>query len=388
MAKTLQITGDSAYGGAGYLLLHWCRFLLSKGWQVDILATDQYWVSELKKIPNLRVIDDIYIPRQISPVKDFKALRQLVKLIRNESYDVVQTYTATPGFIGRMAARLAGTPVILHHQAGWTVTEFSSMRERLIYTPLEYLATLASTKDICVSHAVKQQAEQLHIAPLGKLVVVCNGIDAQPFIDASQIETKNKLIETYGIPAENLLIGNTGRLSTQKDNATLIRAAQHLKSFLQDVPFTVLLAGDGPERSMLEDLIDKLQLGEQVRMIGFITDIPSFLTGIDIFVSPSLWEGLSISVLEAMAAEKPIVTTSILPNAELIDHEITGLLVPPKSPEEVAKAITRFAREPQLARECALAARKKVLEKYTLDRMFQETYDLYLEAFNEVPVLA
>ena len=382
MTKTLQITGDSSYGGAGYLLLRWCRYLLAKGWEVDILATDPYWVSELKKVPNLRVIDDIYIPRNISVVNDVRALNKLVNLIHREQYEVVHTYTATPGFIGRMAARLAGAPIILHHQAGWTVTEFSSIWARLVYTPLEYLATLASTKDICVSYAVEKQARSLHIAPLRKLVVVCNGVDPQPFITATRGKANDELKSMYGIPEDYLVIGNTGRLSAQKDNTTLIKAIPALKLLLQDTPFIVLLAGDGPERSVLEDLIISLGLEEQVRLIGFVTDIPSFLGGIDIFVSPSLWEGLSISVLEAMAAAKPIVTTTILPNAELIEHEKTGLLVPPKSPEQVAQAIGRFVQEPQLAHDCAFAARQKVLEKYTIERMFQETLDLYLETFD------
>jgi glycosyltransferase involved in cell wall biosynthesis len=126
-------------------------------------------------------------------------------------------------------------------------------------------------------------------------------------------------------------------------------------------------------------LIQSLNLNEQVRLIGFISDIPSFLAAIDIFASPSLWEGLSISLLEAMAAAKPIVTTSILPNAELIDHEITGLLIPPRSPEQIAQAITRFVNDNELADSCGNNARNLVLESFTLDRMFQETLDLYHE---------
>ena len=151
-----------------------------------------------------------------------------------------------------------------------------------------------------------------------------------------------------------------------------------LKSLIWDTPFTLLLVGDGPDQNRLEYLIHSLDLSEQVRLLGFRNDIPKFLAAIDVFVNPSLWEGLSISLLEAMASAKPIVTSSILPNAELIEHEMTGLLVPPKAPEEIAKAIVRFVREPCLAQRCAAAARKRVLEYYTLDRMFRETWDLYV----------
>lgn len=378
--KSLQITGDSSYGGAGYLLLRWCRYLLSRDWQVDILATDHYWVSELEKIPGLNVINDIYIPRNIAPIRDVYALGQLLRLMNRKRYDVVHTYTATPGFLGRIAARIAGVPIILHHQAGTTVTEFSSRLERILYTPLEYLAAMASTKNICVSYAVEQQGLQLHLAPPQKQAVIRNGIDAQPFIDATLNGSRDEFRRKIDYSDGHLLIGNTGRLAAQKDNRTLIRAMEHLKLLIDDIPFTLLLAGDGPDRQELEKLIPSLNLHEQVRLIGFISDIPSFLAAIDIFASPSLWEGLSISLLEAMAAAKPIVTTSIPPNAELIDHEKTGLLIPPRSPEQIAQAIARFVNDPELADSCGNNARNLVEESFTIERMFQETLDLYIES--------
>jgi glycosyltransferase involved in cell wall biosynthesis len=381
--KTLQIVGNSSYGGAGYLLIRWCEYLLSRGWQVEFLATDSFFVIELKRILGIKVIESIYIPRDIAPIRDVQAFIQLLLLLRQERYDVVHTYTATPSFLGRIAARLVSVPVILHHQAGWTVTEFSSPLERIVYTPLEYLAALASTRSICVSHAVAQQAHQLHIAPQHKLVTICNGIEPEPFITATQNGVGEALRRELGIPGNHLLIGNTGRLAPQKDNETLIQAMVYLKSLIGHTPFTLLLAGDGPDRQKLEKLVQSLDLGEQVRLLGFVRDIPKFLAGLDTFVSPSLREGMSISLLEAMAAARPIVTTSILPNAELIEHGVTGILVPPRSPKQVAEAIARFVQEPELAQRYAAAARQRVLERYTIDRMFQETWDLYISLVKE-----
>jgi glycosyltransferase involved in cell wall biosynthesis len=145
------------------------------------------------------------------------------------------------------------------------------------------------------------------------------------------------------------------------------------------MPFTLLFAGDGVERMMMEDLVHSLGLDKQVRFLGFQRDIPAFLAGIDIFVAPTLSEGLSMSLMEAMAAARPIVTTSILANAELIENKVTGLLVHTQSPEEIAHAVATFVRKPEFAEYCSKNARKRVLDYYTLDRMFQETWDLYLE---------
>ncbi len=377
MIKTLQITGNSAYGGAGYLILRWCWYLLSQGWGVDVLATDAYWVSVLKTVPGLRVIEDIYIPRDIAPVKDLQAFIKLLRLIRLEDYNVVHTYTATPGFLGRLAACLVGTPVILHHQAGWTVTGFSPVKERILYTPLEYLASLVSSRAICVSHAVKEEARQLHIAPLRKLAVICNGIEPEPFITATHDNSRETLRRKWGFSDDRVLIGSTGRLSPQKDNVSLVEAMVHLRTLIPGVPFSLMLAGEGPEREKLEKMVESFKLGRQVQLLGFVKDIPAFLATLDVFVSPSLWEGMSISILEGMAAARPIIATSIKPNAELIEHERTGLLVDPQSPGQIAKAIARFIFEPEMAKKCAEAARQRVMDRYTIERMFQDTWDLH-----------
>jgi glycosyltransferase involved in cell wall biosynthesis len=271
-----------------------------------------------------------------------------------------------------------GVPVILHHQAGGPVNIFSSAFQRFFYTPLEYLAVMASSKSICVSKAVAAQQYQLHTTPRRKQITICNGIDPQSFITATQNGAREILRKELNIPLGHLVIGNTGRLAAQKDNDTLIRAMGPLKRMLSDIPFILLLAGDGNDRGKLEALVDSLGLKEHVRLIGFWKDIPSFLAAIDIFATPSLWEGLSISILEAMAAGKPIVATSIPPNAELIENEVTGLLVPPKSPEKIAEAITRLVRESELAQHCATAGRRRLMDEYTIGRMFQQTWGLYI----------
>ncbi|MCL4295420.1 MAG: glycosyltransferase family 4 protein [Anaerolineae bacterium] len=377
--RTLQLIGNSGYGGGTYLVLKWCRYLVERGCQVDVLGTDPTTVRLLREIPGVQVIDSIYIPRDITPVADLRAFFQLISYLHKKQYEVIHTYTATPGFLGRITARLIGTPVIVHHQAGWVVTEFSSPLERILYTPLLNLAAFASTKTICVSHATAHQARQYHVAPAHKLVTICNGIDPQPLISAAQNGVGKALRHELGIPAHYMLIGSTGRLAPSKEYDTLIQAMVSLKSLIPNVPFMLLLAGDGPDLQKLKGLIHDLGLGEQVRLLGFRGDIPAFLGALDIFVSPSRWEGLSISLLEAMAAGRPIVTTSILPNAELIEPEVTGLLVPIKSPESIARAIARFVQEPELAQRCASTARQRVLEYYSIDRMFEETWNLYVD---------
>jgi len=375
--KTLQIVGDSSYGGATYLILEWCKYLVTQGAWVDVLSTDGQTIDRLSRIQGVHTIDQIYIPRAISPGADMRAFYRLVNLIRRERYDVVHTYTATPGFLGRVAARLAGVPVILHHQAGWSVTPSSSSWEKIIFPSLEILAILTSTKSICVGEAVARQARRYRLVPTNRWITIRNGIDPRPFMNGINPDLRKAFREEVGAGEKCILIGAAGRLYTQKDPATLIQALQYLEPRLGGREVMLLIAGDGPDRDEMEKLTSRLDLCDRVRFLGFYENIPRFLAGVDIFASSSLWEGLSISLLEAMAAAKPIVATSIEPNAELIEHERHGLLVPPRAPQDMASAICRFIHDPDFAQQCAHSAQQKMLSQYTLGRMLDETWELY-----------
>jgi glycosyltransferase involved in cell wall biosynthesis len=374
--RTLQLVGDSKYGGATYLILEWCKYLIAHSCHVDVLSTDTLTVELLHKIPKVKVIDDIYIPREINAHADALAFLKLIELFAREKYDVVHTYTATPGMLGRIAARLSGTPAIFHHQAAWTVNETSSFFERLFYTPLEFLATMASTRGICVSNAVAKHAEDFCLAPRRKLVTIPNGIDPTRFLCAADMDM---LRRELNLDSNTLIIGTTARLAPDKDFPTLLRAVILLLNQLTDKPFVVLIIGDGPSRSEIEALAREIGVDDLIRFLGFRNNIPQLLCGVDIFVTTSLREGLSISLLEAMAAARPIIATSIPPNTELIGHEKTGLLVDARSPEQVASAIIRFVREPELALRCGSSAQELVLHEYTLSRMFEQTWNLYNE---------
>lgn len=377
MRSTLQIVGDSKFGGATYLIINWCKYLLANGWDVSVLTTDQDTISALATIPGLKIIDSILVPREIKPLQDMKAFFQLIRFLKEKRFDVVHTYTSTPGFLGRIASRIAGVPAIFHHQAGWPVTDFSSLLAKIIYIPLEYLAVLASTRSICVSHATRKEAERNHFAPALKLATICNGIDASPFTAPDAALAAQSLREQLGIPRDHTIIGSTGRLADQKDYRTFLQACRKLKDSLPDLKVSVVIAGDGPDRTGLEQFSADLGLHGMVRFLGFVRNIPSILALLDMYVTASLWEGLSISIMEAMASARPIVATAIMPNAELIEHEVTGLLVPPRAPEQLAQAMARFLRDPGLARQCAAEAQRRVLRDYTIERMFRETMDLY-----------
>ena len=377
MLRTLQVVGGHPYGGGSYLFQKWCEYLLSKGARVDVVRTDPYSVARLKEVRGLNVIEAISIPREIVPAQDARAFVQLVRLMRRESYDVVHTYNATPGLLGRLAARVAGVPIILHHQAGWTVGEDSPLLERVLFTSLEYLGALAGTRSICVSRAEALEGRRLHTAPSSRLVTICNGIDPRPFLSLDGRAARESSLSRLGIAGDALVIGSSSRLAPDKDIESLVRSLGHLSQLLADTPTVLLIAGQGPERARLEALASSLGVADRVRFLGFQSDIRGFLSALDVFVIPTLREGLSISLLEAMAAAKPIVASAIPHNREVIEDGVTGLVVPTSNPLAIARAIAGFATNPELARVCAQAARQRVLDQYTLERTLEETWALY-----------
>jgi glycosyltransferase involved in cell wall biosynthesis len=375
--RSLQIVGDSAWGGGGYLLERWCDWLVARGQPTEALATDPVVVDALRRIPGLVVHDDIVIPREIRPGADARAAARLWTLLRARRYDVVHTYTATPGFLGRLVGRVAGVPFVTHHQAGWPATDFSPAVTRALYRPLEYLAVSASHASICVSHATRTQGLAWGMAPASRLVVVQNGIDAAPFGRCREPAVRAEARIALGVPEGVLTIGVTGRLADQKDPLTVLRAVPALRAALGARPFVVLVAGTGPLEAACQAMVARLGIGDVVRLLGFRRDIPTVLAASDLYTSPSLWEGLSIALLEAMAAACPIVTTTILPNAELVADGATGLLVPPRDPAALAGALARLAADHALAERLGAAARARVLERFTLERMFDETWAVY-----------
>jgi glycosyltransferase involved in cell wall biosynthesis len=379
--KILYILGDSKFGGSTYLVIEWVRFLAQRQCCIDVHSTDPTSIAALRALglDRVRVIDDISIPREVAPVQDIAALYRLSSLIRREQYDVVHTGMTTSGFVGRLAAWLAHAPVIVHDAQGWPATEYSSVLERAIFAPLSYLAGMLSTRVVCAGHGTAALAHKLHTCPRDKLTVICNGIDPRPFLEASSNGSRAALRHELGIPENCLVIGNANRLAPQKDTESLIRAMPELSALLPARPFVLLLAGDGPDQDKLETLAQELGVGHLVRFLGFRQDIPAFLSAIDIFVNASLWEGLSISLMEAMAAGRPIITSSILPNAELISHHRTGLLVDPQAPEQIAWSIAYLAQHPDQAQHYAAAAQQHVSEQYTIDRRLRETWNLYLD---------
>jgi len=370
--KILHIVGDSKFGGGSVVVLRLAQKAQEFGWHVDVLTTDITFKKVLKE-NNIGVIDLDVIWRDINPLKDLWGVYRLYKFLKNSDYTIVHTHTSKGGFIGRLSAYMAKIPIIIHTVHGFAFHEQSSWFEIKLISSLEKLASNWCDKIVTVSEFHRKWALELGIGNEEKVVAIPNGISEER---VKPTKPKNEIQKELNIEGKRVLLF-TGRLAPQKGVEYLLKAIPFLISKVNE-PFVVLVVGDGPLRSYLEDLRKKFEIELYVKFLGFRNDIGDLLNVSDIVVLPSLWEGLSIALLEAMAAGKPIVTTTIGSNLEVVRDGESAILVPPKNPELLASAIIKLIENPELANKLATNAKYRYGKYYTENQMLEKYMNLYL----------
>ena len=372
--RVLHVIGDSDFGGGAYVIGDIARMALGLGWQVDVLTTNPEFQSFLRE-QGIGVVDLDVIRREIRPGRDVCGCFRLWRFLCGAGYPFVHTHTSKGGFVGRLAARLAQVPVIVHTAHGFAFHEASSSFETMLWATLERLAARWCDRIVTVSGFHRQWALRLRIGSPGQVVAIPNGIGAERVSpNRTAMETRAAL----GLDPSSLAVVTTGRLAEQKGLRYLVAAVPALVAALGD-RFRLLLAGEGRLRSSLERQAQALGIAEYVSFLGFRRDVGDVLSASDIVVLPSYREGLSIALLEAMAMGKPVVATEIGSNREVLQDGSTGLLVPARSTDALQRAVLELALDADLRERLGRAAKRDYLERYSSKRMADQYHALYLE---------
>ncbi len=212
--------------------------------------------------------------------------------------------------------------------------------------------------------------------PERKVRTIYNGVDTTRFTPGDRVAARR----TLDIPPDWSVVGTVGRLDPVKDQAGLIRA---FAATTASRPSVLLIVGDGPLRPELDALRRELGLGERVRLLGERQDIPQVLQALDCFVLPSVGEGISNAILEAMATALPVVATRVGGNVELVEDGETGLLVQVRQPEALVRALDCYLGDPAIARKHGAAARARAEREFGLERMLTGYGDLYRSLVGE-----
>ena len=309
--------------------------------------------------------------REISPAKDLQALIRLRQLMQDAAgrarYQIVHTHSSKAGVLGRVAARWAGVPIIVHTVHGWSFHDQMSPARRSLYVALERLGAALSQAEIVVTGRDIEKGLDAGIGRRQDYTVIRSGIELDRFghPQAPPEEMKRQL----GIPNGLPVVGSVTRLSPQKAPLDLVEAFRLICQQQPKSRFVVV--GDGPMRVEMEMQLAAYGLAEQTVITGIRRDVPELMAMFDVFVLSSLWEGLPRVLPQAMATGLPVVCTRVDGAVEAVTEGETGFLVPRGEPALLAEKVVRLLRDEPLrrrmgeagrARSRAFGARKMVAE--------------------------
>lgn len=326
---------------------------------------------------HLEVIPEL--GREIHWRKDMVTIGKLLKLMRRYRPHIVHTHTAKAGLVGRIAARLAGVPIVCHTFHGHVLTGYFGPIKTRLFIQLEKFGALLSDRIITLTEGLRDEIISLGISRADHFAVIPLGFDLSPF--ARQSRGHGEFKRELGIPDQERLVGAVGRLTKIKNLPLLLNAVQRIHQI--DPHLHLALIGDGELRQELEDYVRYLGILPVVHFTGWRRDLPFIYSDLDAVVISSDNEGTPVSLIEAMAANCPVVATSVGGVGDLIADGQTGRLVPPGEVESLAQSILRTFQEPQKTMTMARKAQESILARYHLDRLIKDVDDLYHRLLQE-----
>jgi len=354
------ITRADAVGGASIHVRDLARAMLEQGDQPVILVGGEGPVTQEFARCGLPFQSLHHLGRALGPLRDRRALGELLKHFRALKPDLVSTHTAKAGWLGRLACSRLGLPA-LYTPHGWSIGSRISPAHGFLFGLAERTASRWSSAIVCVCEYEQHLALQRRIAPAGKLHVIYNGVrDVAERFRAQPERNPVRLI-------------SVARLEPPKDHETLLHALARLPS----LEWRLDLAGDGPREDALRALADSLGLGARVRFLGYQPDLAPLLAGAQVFVLSSRSEAFPRSILEAMRAGLPIVASDVGGVREAVTHGVNGLLAPAGDPGPLADAIRGLIEDPPRRKCLGAASRAAYQARFRFERMLDETLTLY-----------
>jgi glycosyltransferase involved in cell wall biosynthesis len=304
----------------------------------------------------------------------YSNIRDIISICRQHRVDVVHCHLSDAEFTGILAGWLYGARRIIstvHYPALLPERKSGDIRNYLRIAATRLLYRLANAV-VAVSDDVAQQLKNVFRLSPSKIKVIINGIDVEAI--HRTLPNPEHLSSLCALPGQRL-ITSVGRLMPPKGHGYLIAAMPHLIHQVDNVK--LLLAGDGDLKESLEQLSLDLKVRDVISFLGSRSDVPDILALSDVFVLPSISEGTSMALLEAMAGSKPIVATDIPGNRDVLKHEHNCLLVPPCNPEKLAEAISFLLNHPQIAAEYGKNAYQDVCLRFNIDETITQLIALW-----------
>lgn len=356
--KIIHVITTLGFGGAERLILDFMKKADHERFEYEVVSMVRGGELE-EDFRRLGIPIKIFYKKGKLGLGVFLKLKQLFK---EEKPDIVHTHLFGADVWAGLAAWLAGVPVILKTEHNLNISE------GLFKKWLKKITAFIFKKMVAVSPAVVQYMVDVEHMPKDKIKIIFNGIDLKRFP-----EKENKYFSSPPV------LINVSRFEEQKGHEYLIGALKKIK----DTPWILWLVGDGTLRKDIQSMVERLEFADRVKFFGERKDVPNLLGQADIFVFPSLWEGLGLAVLEAGAVGLPIVATRVGGVADVFTDQQNASIVEAKNEEELARAISWMLEHPDKALYLGREAREMVHEKFSLESMVHEYEHLYKALLNE-----
>jgi len=414
--KIMHLVSTLRIGGLERMVVDLCRGLDRERYEPVVCTLEMGGLAEPLREAGIRVLH----PGQRRRGLNWRLGPVLASMIRRERVALLHSHNKPVHLPAVLAARLARVPLV-HTRHGRNIPQHKALPRRL--TLLRRALYLFTDMTVAVSEDARMVAREIDRVPANRLRLINNGIDTDLYRPADTPSPPAGARVSYSIPSPpggartshsipsppgegpvsysvpppsgggpvsssfpsplggegkgegNQIIGSVGRLSLEKDYGTLLRAFDELR---RDHPgVSLVLVGDGPKRADLEAEARTLGLADRVVFLGERSDIPALLRGFDVFALSSSTEGISLTLLEAMATALPVVATRVGGNPEVVEEGATGLLVPARNPHELANALRRLLDDRNMAERMGVAGRLRVERRFSLTRMAREYESVY-----------
>jgi len=332
-----------------------------------------------------RHVKPVYVgelARSINPFKDLRALWKIYKVIKRERPLIVHTHTAKAGTLGRTAAILAGVPVRVHTFHGHVFDGYFNGLTARVFIFIERFLGRFTTKIVTVSNSVANDVTlKYNIVPKEKIRVIPLGFDLGRFFRSD--ENAAGLKKELGLPDDSLLVGIVGRLVPVKNHKMFLDMAKEAGA--RKTKFIII--GDGELRLELESYAKQIGMERDVIFLGWRRDLENIYAGLDVACLTSLNEGTPVSLIEAMASARPVVSTDVGGVKDIVKDGVNGRLVSSGDTAAFAKAVLDLLNDSGKRAKMGIAGRSFVKINYNKDRLIEDTKNLYEELLKEKGIL-
>jgi len=385
--RVLRVIDRLNVGGPALHVTYLSRDLQARGFDTTLvageIASGEESMAYVTERAGVEVISFAGLSRELSPLRDLVATLRLAALMRRVRPHIVHTHKAKAGAVGRAAAVLSGRhrPIVVHTFHGHVLRGYFGRAGTLFFRFVETALARASDALIAVSPQVRDELVGIGVAPPEKFTVVRLGIELEPRVRCA--EDPGKIRARLGIGPERFVVGWFGRMTAVKRTEDLLAALSQLRA--RGVDALLLLVGDGVDRASLEEEAFRLGLARHCLFLGYQEDVAPWYAACDAVALTSANEGTPVTIIEALAAGRPVVVTSVGGVPDVVADGVDGFLVESGDTGALADRLERLAADPALRERLGALGRDRALNRYSVGRLVDDVELLYRSLLDERP---